>query len=260
MSAQGLIDRGLSPERPVAILSGNGLEHALMGLGSMYAGVPYASISPAYSLIARDLGKLRGIIELLTPGLVFATNGAQFARAIEAAVPPDTELVVLDNAPNTRASTSLEALWRTTPGPAVEEAHARVTPDTIAKLLFSGSAARFPDIKWIFSHAGGTMPFLIERFIFEAKSPRAAKALPNGLMHEVKKFYFDVAQAFQAPPMLGLKKLVPVSQIVFGTDYPFRTTEEHVKGLRECGVFTAAELQAIERDNALRLLPPRYRV
>ena len=134
------------------------------------------------------------------------------------------------------------------------------TSRAIAKLLFSGAAARFPDIKWIFSHAGGTMPFLIERFIFEAKNPRSAKALPNGLMHEVKKFYYDVAQSFQAPPMLGLKKLVPLSQIVYGTDYPFRTAEEHVKGLRECGVFNAAELQAIERDNALRLLPPRYRV
>jgi predicted TIM-barrel fold metal-dependent hydrolase len=134
------------------------------------------------------------------------------------------------------------------------------TSRAIAKLLFGGAAARFPDIKWIFSHAGGTMPFLIERFVFEAKNPRAAQALPNGLMHEVKKFHFDIAQSFQAPTTLGLKKLVPVSQIVFGTDYPFRTTEEHVKGLRDSGVFSAGELQAIERDNALRLLPPRYRV
>lgn len=134
------------------------------------------------------------------------------------------------------------------------------TSRAIGRLLFSGGAARFPDIKWIWSHAGGTMPFLIERYVFEARNPRSSQHLPNGLMHEIKKFYYDVAQAFQAPPMLGLKKLVPVSQIVFGTDFPFRTTEEHVKGLRDSGVFSAAELQAIERDNALRLLPPRYRV
>jgi len=134
------------------------------------------------------------------------------------------------------------------------------TSRAIGRVLFSGDAARFPDIKWIWSHAGGTMPFLIERYIFEANNPRSAKALPHGLMPEVKKFYYDVAQSFQAPTMLGLKKLVPVSQIVFGTDYPFRTTAEHVKGLRDSGVFSAGELQAIERDNALRLLPPRYRV
>jgi predicted TIM-barrel fold metal-dependent hydrolase len=134
------------------------------------------------------------------------------------------------------------------------------TSRAIGRVLFSGAAARFPDIKWVWSHAGGTMPFLIERYIFEAKNPRSAKSLPNGLMHEVKKFYYDVAQSFQAPTMLGLKKLVPLSQIVFGTDYPFRTTEDHVKGLRDSGVFSVAELQAIERDNPLRLLPPRYRV
>ena len=134
------------------------------------------------------------------------------------------------------------------------------TSRAIAKLLFSGAAARFPDIRWIFSHAGGTMPFLAERFVFQAKNPNAAKHLPNGVMHELRKFYYDIAQAFQPSPLLGLKKLVPLSQIVFGTDFPFRTTAEHVKGLRDSGVFNAQELHAIERDNALRLLPPRYRV
>jgi predicted TIM-barrel fold metal-dependent hydrolase len=79
-------------------------------------------------------------------------------------------------------------------------------------------------------------------------------------MHELRKFHYDIAQAFQAPPLLALKKMVPISQIVFGTDFPFRSTEEHVKGLRDAGVFSAPELHAIERDNALRLLPPRYRV
>ncbi|HUA54256.1 MAG TPA: amidohydrolase family protein [Candidatus Sulfotelmatobacter sp.] len=142
--------------------------------------------------------------------------------------------------------------------PAVVE-YGTDTSRAIARLLFSGAATRFPDIRWIFSHAGGTMPFLVERFLFQAKSPQGAKVLPNGVMPELRKFNYDIAQSFDAPPMLALKKLVPLSQILFGTDFPFRTTEEHVKGLRASGVFTARELQAIERDNALKLLPPRYR-
>ena len=76
------------------ILSGNDIEHALIGLAANYVGVPYAPISPAYSLVSSDFGKLRHIVNLLTPGLVFATDGAPFARAIEAAVPPDVEIVV----------------------------------------------------------------------------------------------------------------------------------------------------------------------
>ena len=142
--AQGLIDRGLSAERPIAVLSGNGLEHAMLGLGAMYAGVPYASISPAYSLVATDFGKLRAILDLLTPGLVFAINGKQFSRAIDAAVPAGAELVVLENAPHARAATSLEALWSTKPTAAVDTAHARINPDTIAKLLFTSGSTGTP--------------------------------------------------------------------------------------------------------------------
>ena len=83
-----LLTRNLSAERPIVILSGNDLEHALLGLAANYVGIPYAPISPAYSLISSDFGKLRHIVDLLTPGLVFACDGAQYARAIEAVVPP----------------------------------------------------------------------------------------------------------------------------------------------------------------------------
>jgi predicted TIM-barrel fold metal-dependent hydrolase len=134
------------------------------------------------------------------------------------------------------------------------------TSRAIARLVFGGAAVRYPDIRWIFSHAGGAVPFLIERFLFQARTPQGAKQLPHGVMPELRKFYYDTAQAFDAPPMLALKKMVPTSQIVFGTDFPFRTAEEHVKGLRAAGVFSAQELRAIEHDNAQRLLPPRYRV
>src|SRR5579863_7977659 len=91
---QALVNRGLSPERPIAILSGNDLEHALLSLGAMYAGVPFAPISAGYSLMSSDFAKLRYILDLVQPGLVFASSGAKFQRAIEATLPPNTELVV----------------------------------------------------------------------------------------------------------------------------------------------------------------------
>src|SRR3954467_2451795 len=88
-----LLPRDLSAERPSVIPSGNDLEHALPGLPANYVGIPYAPISPAYSLISSDFGKLRHIVNLLTPGLVFASN-AQYARAIAATVPSDVEVIV----------------------------------------------------------------------------------------------------------------------------------------------------------------------
>src|SRR4029077_6379833 len=100
-----LLTRNLSAERPIVILSGNDLEHALLGLAANYVGIPYAPVSPAYSLISSDFGKLRHIVNLLTPGLVFACN-AQYARAVSAVVPPRVEVIVgsldrLDAAPET---------------------------------------------------------------------------------------------------------------------------------------------------------------
>jgi feruloyl-CoA synthase len=91
---QALVNRGLSPDRPIAILSGNDLEHALLCLGAMYAAVPFAPISVGYSLQSQDLVKLRNIIDLVTPGLVFASSGLKFQRAIENCVPEGVELVV----------------------------------------------------------------------------------------------------------------------------------------------------------------------
>ncbi len=133
------------------------------------------------------------------------------------------------------------------------------TTRTIASLVMTGATARFPDIKWIFSHAGGTMPFLVERFIFQAevqsKTPEGKAKLPNGVLHELKRLYFDTAQASNPYALSSLLKLVNVSQIMFGTDFPYRNTAEHVKGLAECGLFSQAELAAIDRSNALRLFP-----
>ncbi|HEX7977115.1 MAG TPA: AMP-binding protein, partial [Gemmatimonadaceae bacterium] len=94
--AQALLDRELSEERPIAILSGNGIEHALLALAAMYAGVPYAPIAPAYSLIAREFGTLRYLMDSLRPGLVYASDGKAYASALGAVVSDDVEIVTDD--------------------------------------------------------------------------------------------------------------------------------------------------------------------
>jgi len=130
------------------------------------------------------------------------------------------------------------------------------TTRTIADIVFSGNAQKFRDISWIFSHAGGTMPFLIERFVRNAfLDPKAKATVPDGTLAELRRFYYDTAQTSNKGSMAALSAIIPVSQIVFGTDYPYRTSIDHVKGLREAGVFTDEQLAAIERGNALRLLP-----
>ncbi len=142
--AQALIDHGLNQKRPVAILSGNSVDHALIGLGAMIAGAPYAPVSPPYSLVARDFAKLKAIMAILAPGLVFVSDGAPFAAAIEAAVPKDVEIVAAVNPPPSRPSTTLESFLAKPAGPAVDAAQAKVGPDTIAKLLFTSGSTGAP--------------------------------------------------------------------------------------------------------------------
>ena len=91
--ASGLLARDLSPARPIVILSGNSIDHALMAFGALYAGIPFCPVSPAYSLISKDYGKLGYLMKLLTPGLVFADDAAKFADALQANVPAGTEIV-----------------------------------------------------------------------------------------------------------------------------------------------------------------------
>src|SRR5215470_9488802 len=141
--AAALLARDLSAERPIAILSGNDIEHALIGLAAAYVGIPHAPVSPAYSLVSTDFGKLRHVINLLTPGLVFAGDGAMFARAIEAVVPPDVEIVVTRNKPPGRPTTLFGAL-DATPHAGVADAHAKVGPDTIVKFLFTSGSTGVP--------------------------------------------------------------------------------------------------------------------
>jgi feruloyl-CoA synthase len=142
--AASLIARDLSAERPIAILSGASIEHALLALAAMHVGIPFAPISPAYSLSSHDLAKLRHVLALLTPGLVFAQNGLQFARALEEAVGVDAEVVVHEAPPAARAATPFEALTGVHPSPACDAASAAVGPDTVAKILFTSGSTGFP--------------------------------------------------------------------------------------------------------------------
>ncbi|MDR3469668.1 MAG: feruloyl-CoA synthase [Xanthobacteraceae bacterium] len=138
--ASALIARGLSEERPLIILSGNSIDHALMAFGAFYAGVPFCPVSPPYSLVSKDYGKLGYVISLLTPGLVFADDATLFADAIAANVPEDTEVAAGRGEVPGRTVTLLADLMATPEHAKLEDMHRLIGPDTIAKfLLTSGS-------------------------------------------------------------------------------------------------------------------------
>ena len=129
------------------------------------------------------------------------------------------------------------------------------TTRAITQIVFSGTAARCPDLRFIFSHAGGTLPFLTERLQkMPVLDPKLSARVPNGVLHELQRFHYDTAWSAHPMALASLTKLVPVSQILFGSDYPYRTGEDHVAGTAAYG-FSAAELQAIGSGNASRLMP-----
>ncbi|MEO8717275.1 MAG: feruloyl-CoA synthase [Burkholderiales bacterium] len=126
---QALLNLGLNAEKPVAILSDNSVEHALLALGAMHVGVPVAPISPAYSLLSKDFAKLKQIFELLRPGLVYAADAGKFAPALAAVG---------------ATSTPVSKLLETNPGATLEVAFSRLTPDTVAKILFTSGSTGAP--------------------------------------------------------------------------------------------------------------------
>ena len=141
----GLLKRGLSAERPVMIVSGNDIEHALLALACLHVGVPYAPISPAYSTVATDFSKLAHISNKLTPGFIFASDGAAYARAINAVAPPDAELVVTRNPPKDRPATVFaDLLADASADAAVARAHAAIREDDVAKILFTSGSTALP--------------------------------------------------------------------------------------------------------------------
>ncbi len=133
------------------------------------------------------------------------------------------------------------------------------TSRTITDIVFSGTAARCPDVQFVFSHGGGTLPYLTERLLrMPLQNPALAARVPNGVLHELQRFFYDTAWSAHPGALASLTKLVSIPQVLFGSDYPYRTGEDHVKGLTAYG-FGEADLRAIGYENARRLLP-RLRV
>jgi feruloyl-CoA synthase len=126
---QSLLSRGLTSDTPVAILSDNSVNHALLALGAMHAGIPVAPISPAYSLLSKDHAKLRGIFDLLRPGLVFTEDPSRFASALNAVG---------------ATATPFDGLLDGEPGARIDDAFAAVGPDSIAKILFTSGSTGTP--------------------------------------------------------------------------------------------------------------------
>ena len=130
------------------------------------------------------------------------------------------------------------------------------TTRTMASLMFHGAAARYPDIKWIFSHSGGVTPFLVSRFEREQQTLKEGNIkLPQGFKHDLAKFYYDMAQGNHPGALDALMYIAPVSQFLYGTDYPFRDGAEVNDALAKYARFSSTERRAIDRGNALRILP-----
>jgi feruloyl-CoA synthase len=142
--AAALLERDLSPKRPLVLLSDNDIEHALLSLAAMYIGIPFSAISPAYSLVSSDYGKLKHILALLDPQLVFASDGAKFSKAIATCCSPDTEIIATRGAVATHRTTRFALLLDTPVSNGVDAAHGKVGPETVAKVLFTSGSTGVP--------------------------------------------------------------------------------------------------------------------
>jgi feruloyl-CoA synthase len=138
--AQALLDRGLGQQTPVMILSGNSIEHALMTYGAILAGVPVAPVSPSYSTMSSDFEKLRYVVDLVEPKLIFMQESAPFARGLAALDLDGVELVTVDAS----RGTSFTDLLDTAPGAAVAQSYARLNYDMVAKYLFTSGSTGMP--------------------------------------------------------------------------------------------------------------------
>jgi predicted TIM-barrel fold metal-dependent hydrolase len=128
------------------------------------------------------------------------------------------------------------------------------TTRTVTSLLLSGSFARYRDIKWLFSHAGGTIPMMAGRIdSFYGARPNLKEFAPDGIQGELRRLYYDTANATSAPTIAALMKLVPASQITYGSDYPYFPLDQ-IANLRQLGL-TQEQLQDIASGNAMKLIP-----
>lgn len=168
---QSLLDRGLSAERPLLILSGNDLEHLQLALGAMYAGIPYAPVSPSYSLVATDYGKLAELVAQLTPGALYASDGAAFSKAVSSVLLADAELILAHGDVPGHDATRFNALLDAAPT-SVETAHAKVNAQTIAKFLFTSGSTKKP--KAVITTHGmlcSNQQMLLQTFPFMGEEP-----------------------------------------------------------------------------------------
>jgi feruloyl-CoA synthase len=140
---QALLDRGLSAERPVLILSGNGIDHALLALACLHVGVPFVPVSTAYSLVSSDFVRLRSMVELLRPSLVFADDGNRYGAALRACIPVDTDVLISHGDPG-RPALLFDGLLATTVTGAVDSAAGAVHLETLAKMLFTSGSTGVP--------------------------------------------------------------------------------------------------------------------
>jgi predicted TIM-barrel fold metal-dependent hydrolase len=138
------------------------------------------------------------------------------------------------------------------PGNFIEYPHD--TTRAVFSLLFAGAFVRYRDIKWIFSHDGGTVPMMAGRVAALARDRKLDDVAPEGIEAELRRLYYETANAAYAPNMAALLKMAPLSQVMFGTDFPYVSVEQNVKDLLNSGL-TPAELKAIDNENALRLFP-----
>jgi 6-methylsalicylate decarboxylase len=134
--------------------------------------------------------------------------------------------------------------------------YAHDTTRTIVSLVFgeAQTALKCPDVQFIWSHSGGTLPFLTSRFVELANRPRDKERFPNGPLPIFRKFFYEVAQGNTPGQLAALMQMVPVSQVMLGSDYPFRQGIEAVEGITNYK-FSAADLKAIESENAIRVMP-----
>jgi len=125
----------------------------------------------------------------------------------------------------------------------------------ILSLLFNGALAKFRDIRWIFSHSGGALPYLSHRVDYQSRPLKNLKEIaPDGVLNEFRKLYYETANAASGPAIAGLLKLVPTSQVMYGSDFPYVTSEYNLANLRGNGL-SDADMTAIEYGNAEKLIP-----
>lgn len=141
---QALLNHGVSAERPLMILSENSIDNGLLQLAAMFVGLPVAPVSPAYSLMSQDFGKLKHVFDLLQPKMVFASDGELYRKALSAANLQDITVVVKHKVADGSNAILIDELLATEAMPAVDEAFSRVGPDTVAKILFTSGSTGMP--------------------------------------------------------------------------------------------------------------------